>query len=211
LFGGLDGMPAVLVGAGPSLDRNLPLLERLKGRAFILGVDTVAEVLTANGIPFDAVISVDPQPVSITHFCGDDFPAPLVFLPSTHPSVVESGRGRRFLMLKDSHSFFGPAQHLLEDRGVSTAGGSVSCIALDLLIKMGADPIGFMGQDFAFPKGMPYNRRTLSAHPLDSPFADILTGSAAEFLILLSERLKIDAAGGGEGTTPAHVRADYSG
>ncbi len=108
-------------------------------------------------------------------------------------------------MLKDSHSIFRKAQHLLEGRGATSAGGSVSCIGLDLLVKTGANIIGFIGQDFAFPKGQPYNRTTLSHYFPDSNFADVLGGNFGEFLPLLFERLKIKVADGRDGVTHANL------
>ncbi|MFQ5431855.1 MAG: motility associated factor glycosyltransferase family protein [Nitrospinota bacterium] len=170
LYGNLRGRPALLVGAGPSLDRNVPLLDWLQDKVFILAVDTASAVLADNGIACHATISVDPQPSSAEHYMEKPSAAPLVFFPTTHPSVVELHKGRRLLAIKDSHSIFGRAGELLKDKGMTNAGGSVSCIGLDLLVKGGADPIGVVGQDFAFTRGNPYNRRTLAGYARGETF-----------------------------------------
>lgn len=204
LFGKLKDQPAILVGAGPSLDKNLPLLYRLQGSVFILAVDTALQPLRKNGISFDAVISVDPQPLSIIHFRESSGLAPLVFLPTTHPVVVNMYKGSRYIMIKESHSFFGKAQHLLQNRGTIDAGGSVSSFALGLLVKTGADPIGFAGQDFAFPKGIPYNRETLERVIGNSGL--IRNGEiGVRALVTEHENLQTRFYGEKNGTTHSHL------
>ncbi|MBI5179377.1 MAG: motility associated factor glycosyltransferase family protein [Nitrospinae bacterium] len=202
LFGALRGAPAVLVGAGPSLDRNLAFLDRLKGRAFVLAVDTSAEVLNANGIACDMVVSVDPQPDSASHLF--DSSAPLLFMPSTHPSVVARFAGRRLIILKEGHAFSQKTRELLADRGSTNAGGSVSCVALDFLARAGADPIGLVGQDFAFNKGLPYNRRTMAGF-VSEPFGGAEGEDAAGNFTARADLLRIPTARGASGVTHANL------
>ena len=164
VYGNLSGRPAILVGAGPSLDRNLPLLNWLQGKAFILATDTALPALAEAGIECHATISVDPQPLSAMHYPEEAPETLLIFFPTTHPSVVELHKRRRVLAIKKSHSIFHKAEELLKDKGMTNAGGSVSCMGLDLLVQSGADPIGVVGQDFAFTRGRPYNRQTLAEY-----------------------------------------------
>jgi len=105
---------------------------------------------------------VDPQPSSVRHYPEEHPQTPLIFFPTTHPSVVALHGRHRLLAIKESHSIFYRAQELLKDKGTTNAGGSVSCVGLDLLVRGGADPIGVVGQDFAFTRGQPYNLRTLA-------------------------------------------------
>ncbi|MDH4064981.1 MAG: DUF115 domain-containing protein, partial [Acidobacteriota bacterium] len=60
----LDGLfvghPAVVVGAGPSLDRNLPALAALQNRAVVIGADTALRPLIAGGVRPDLMVGVDP-------------------------------------------------------------------------------------------------------------------------------------------------------
>lgn len=206
LFSAFAGKPAVVAGAGPSLDRALRHLDRLQNRAHIIAVDTAAGVLARNGIHYHAVISADPQPASAFHFAGEMPDAPLIFIPSAHPSVVAMFSGRRFLMLQERHTIFARAEPLLPGRGSSGTGGSVSCLALDMLVRAGAGPLFFTGQDFAFPQGMPYNRETLAQYAGETPLTvagnsllDAGFGSAPPFTVPLE--------GGGEGETAANLRS----
>lgn len=52
-------IPAILVSAGPSLDKNMKYLREAKGKAFLLAVDSAASALVKNGIIPDMVISID--------------------------------------------------------------------------------------------------------------------------------------------------------
>lgn len=203
LFGVLRGKPALLVGAGPSLDCNLPLLIWLQKKVFIMAVDTAAAVLSDVGISCHAVISIDPQPASVFHF-GARSALPLIFFPTTHPWVVENHKGRRLAAIQKSHPFFQRAEHLVMDKGASNAGGSASCVGLDILVQMGANPIGIIGQDFAFTKGLPHNRRTFSWGMAHEPALRQSDRAAMEALAL-HENLKIESVNGRSVATHANL------
>ena len=112
VYARMRGRPAVLAGAGPSLDRNLPLLDWLQDKVFILAADTASAALSSAGIACHATVSVDPQPSSAEHYMEEPPPAPLIFFPTTHPSVVELHKHRRLLAVKKSHSIFKRAEEL---------------------------------------------------------------------------------------------------
>lgn len=52
-------IPAIIVAAGPSLDKNIEELKRAKGKAFILAVDTAMRHLIKHGILPDAMVTLD--------------------------------------------------------------------------------------------------------------------------------------------------------
>ena len=52
-------IPAIIVAAGPSLNKNILELKRLKGRAFIIAVDTAIKPLLNAGIIPDMYAVVD--------------------------------------------------------------------------------------------------------------------------------------------------------
>ncbi|MBI5637417.1 MAG: motility associated factor glycosyltransferase family protein [Nitrospinae bacterium] len=206
LFSVFAGKPAVVAGAGPSLDRALRHLDRLRNRAHVIAVDTAAGVLARNGIRCHAVISADPQPMSVFHFAGGMPDAPLIFIPTTHPAVVAMYRGRRYLMLQERHTLFAGAEPLLPGRGSSGAGGSVSCLALDMLLRAGAGPLFFTGQDFAFSQGMPYNRDTLAQYASETPLAAAGEQGMLDAAFGFAPPLTVSLEGGGEGDTAANLR-----
>ena len=52
-------MPAIVVAAGPSLNKNIDELKRAKGKAFIIAVDTAIKPLLKKGIIPDMFAIVD--------------------------------------------------------------------------------------------------------------------------------------------------------
>ena len=50
LFSKFDKVPAIICGAGPSLEKNLPLLGTLKDRAIIFAGGTAMNALNAQGM-----------------------------------------------------------------------------------------------------------------------------------------------------------------
>src|SRR3972149_3815758 len=160
LFGKFKGLPGILVSSGPSLDTAIPELKNLVGQGFspanatlkgcptkkaiIVAVDSALHALMSNNIKPDFTISIDPQEFSYIHLTDYfDSYVPLIFLPTSNPVVVKNYKGKKIVVLKNSP--------VTSDKGYTDGGGSVSCIALDILIKLGANPIIFIGQDCAFP------------------------------------------------------------
>jgi hypothetical protein len=160
LFGKFKGMPGILVSSGPSLDIAIPELKALLSRPsspvhhpsfFIMAVDSALHALMKNNIRPDFIISIDPQEFSYVHL-ADYFETdvPLIFLPTSNPVVVKNYKGRKFVAMKNS-PVASRQSPVASDKGYTEGGGSVSCIALDILIKLGVNPIIFIGQDCAFP------------------------------------------------------------
>lgn len=52
-------LPAIIVAAGPSLDKNIEQLKRAKGKAFIIAVDTAMRHLIKHDILPDAMVTLD--------------------------------------------------------------------------------------------------------------------------------------------------------
>ena len=164
LFGKFKGLPGILVSSGPSLDSSIPQLKSLSKRVIIMAVDSALHALMKNDIKPDFTISIDPQEFSYIHLTDYfDLDIPLVFLPTSNSVVVKKYKGKKYVALKNNEwvnrregeTEMSPLPRFsaspLPDFGYIDGGGSVSCIALDILIKLGANPIIFIGQDCAFP------------------------------------------------------------
>lgn len=69
-------MPVVIVAAGPSLEKNMNLINEAKGKALIIVVDTAVKRVMEKGIKPDAIISMDGEkPVDIFKVKGiEDVP-----------------------------------------------------------------------------------------------------------------------------------------
>ena len=148
-----DGRPAILVAAGPSLDKNIEQLTRVQGRAVIVAVLQAARALQRNGIQPDLVVSFDPKVMNYErHFSDLDVSQfALAYAPIINTRIVAEHPGPRFVMGTDIYPF----SHWMyeatgEPKGRILSGPSVANLSWDLLCQLGCDPIVFVGQDLAF-------------------------------------------------------------
>ncbi|HLV01692.1 MAG TPA: 6-hydroxymethylpterin diphosphokinase MptE-like protein, partial [Acidobacteriota bacterium] len=151
VFGSMQGKPAIIVSAGPSLDRNLHLLKQAQNRAMIVAVGTVARLLHSNGIQPSVVMSFDGWEANYKHhFRNLELSnTPLIYDLAVHYKVVSEYRGPRVLMLVN------PANYWVEEVmdceiGRIEMGPSIANTAFDFCLKLGANPIIFVGQDLAY-------------------------------------------------------------
>ncbi len=157
-YGRFEGVGAVVVAAGPSLNRSIEFIRSIRGRALIVAVDTAYGVLKKNGITPDFTVAVDPQPVNARYFEGScPESTVLVADPTVHPSVFRLFGGRyvttgiAFNLLKWIESEAG-------EHGEITNGGSVSTNAYDFARRLGCSPVVMVGQDLSFSDGLAHAR-----------------------------------------------------
>lgn len=163
LDGRFAGRPAVLVAAGPSLDRQLEDLRALQDHALIVAVDTAMRPLVAAGVHPHLVVAVDPSEANAAHLAGlpGDLDTWLVGEGSLHPAAFSPFAGRTFCCRVAAHEPW-PWLHAAGlDAGVLQAWGSVLTTAFDLALRMGCSPIVFAGADLAYTGGRPYCRGTV--------------------------------------------------
>jgi len=169
LFNQFTKRPAILVSAGPSLDKNIDSLRQAQGKAVILAVDTSLRPLLAHGIRPDFVLAIDAQQITYRHFVGletsDIFLAGVTRLP---PNVLELFKGRQFLASDLNNRVWPSIQPYFERLGVLGSGSTVAVLGFDLARNMGCDPIIFVGQDFSYSFERAYAEGTMVANDMVS-------------------------------------------
>jgi hypothetical protein len=163
LYDAFTGVPAIVVAAGPSLDRNIEQLRRVRDRALIIAVDTALRPLMDAGIQPEIVVAVDPSEVNGRHL--RNLPGPsdtwLVGEASLDPAAFEQFQGRTFTFAVSEHHPWPWLRSIGLGRGGLRAWGSVITSAFDLALKAGCNPIVFAGADLAYPGERPYCRGTI--------------------------------------------------
>lgn len=169
----LAGVPAVVVGAGPSLDRRLDLVRDLAGRAIVIAADTATRPLRAAGVRADLVVAVDPSETNARHLVGLELEtrAWLVAEPSVAPPAFADFAGRTFTFAVADHEPWPWLHEAGVTRGQLKAWGSVLTTAFDLALWAGCGPIVFVGADLAYSRGLQYCRNT-TYEPLWADCAD---------------------------------------
>jgi len=147
-----ENIPVVLVGAGPSLDNSIKALQDIKARCLIITVGTALRPLLSYGITPDLVIITDPQPIVIRQIEGLQTKAPLVAFPTVHPTVLSTYPGIKIIAYQRGMETTESMALELGEELIDT-GGSVVTAALDMAIRMGCNPVVFLGVDLGYTRG----------------------------------------------------------
>jgi hypothetical protein len=162
-----QGRAAIVAAAGPTLNRNLrdlATVDAWRDRAILVAVDTALKPAIAAGIRPDYVVSLDPAPANARKLTGFHATADTVLVaePSIDPRAFSGFHGRTALFkVSDTHQPWPWLNTLGIDVGRMRAWGSVLTTAFDLALRLGCDPIIFIGTDLAYTGGMPHCRDTM--------------------------------------------------
>lgn len=145
-----EGKPAVIVSAGPSLNKNIHLLKEVQDKFIIITGPRTLGILIKNGITPDFLCEVDPQE-EVYDFVKDyiDLNIPLVFMDSASSKLVKEQKGLKIIAANQ-----GMEKYLEEMLGVEVdsliQGGSVAHFCMGLAVYMGCSTVIFIGQDLAY-------------------------------------------------------------
>ncbi len=140
------GTPALIVSAGPSLDKNIHLIKEFKG--IILCVGRTLSTVLAQGIRPDFVVSVDPSDkIYETFGTSKVHDIPLITIVEGNDKVVKTSNGPCYLMYNSA-----VVASILNLRVNPTLAmsGTVASLCLSTACYMGCEPIVFIGQDLAY-------------------------------------------------------------
>lgn len=148
-------IPCIVVGAGPSLDKNIRYLRKACDKAIILCCDAALKPLLSHDIVPNFVVVLDPQE-EIARFLSNVPQKGITLIVPTivHPSILELWQGEVLFFNK-----FAPdiptlveIQKMVPQVGILTPGGTVLSVTYDLGFQAGCNPILFAGQDLSYPK-----------------------------------------------------------
>lgn len=140
---------AIIVAAGPSLDKNVDELKRAKGKAFILAVDTSLKALHAHNIIPDAVVTIDAE-LREKHVVDTDFAQiPLFAKNQANHKILSLHHAQKIWF--DCHKYLKRFYQKIGQKleGYHT-GASVATAAFSLCATLGFQRIILIGQDLAY-------------------------------------------------------------
>ncbi|QVL58116.1 MAG: DUF115 domain-containing protein [Simkaniaceae bacterium] len=152
LAGKFQNIPAIICGAGPSLEKSLDLLKEVGDRALIFGGGSALGPLSRGNIPIHFTVALDPEPPPERFFRQTYFEVPLFYQNQVASSLLSCHHGPK-LCIGESGSF--PLEKwLVEDLGLPTSdvGWNVSTFATSIATLMGCNPIYFVGMDLSVSK-----------------------------------------------------------
>jgi hypothetical protein len=163
--------PIVVAGAGPSLERCLPEIVRVRSRVTLLAVDTALPTLFDSGCAPDWVFALEAQQANLEDFLPYRDPGLTLLCDLTSSPAVTRLFPNRIYFCTRFHPL------ALFDR-LAAAGllpqelpplGSVGVAAVQAALGLTGGPVLLAGLDFAYPggrthaRGAPPHRRALSA------------------------------------------------
>ncbi|WHN16228.1 motility associated factor glycosyltransferase family protein [Campylobacter jejuni] len=138
---------AIVVSAGPSLAKQLPLLKAYQEKAIIFCADGALSMLEKEGIVPDYVLNIDFEDKATKFFeCIDHSYTLNILSCATHPSITDLV-GNKSIVLRDDPLY---QRFNLNDFGYIDTGTHVSHFSYTLALTLGFKNIIMIGQDLAF-------------------------------------------------------------
>ncbi len=148
----LKGVPAVIVSAGPSLNKNLHLINKIKDKAVIISAGSSINILEKNGVTPHIMVGVDGGEGESRIFnnvkASDIY---FAYSSSIHHEGLKNYKGPKLYFktnVLEYTSWFEKEMDL--NTKDLRSGASVSNLALDIARLMGCDPIILVGQDLSY-------------------------------------------------------------
>lgn len=160
----MKGIPAIVCGAGPSLNTFIPHLKECSQSALILAGGSSIAALSSQGVPIHFGMAIDPNLEEYYRFRNSfAFDMPLLYSTRVHPSIFQtcsgpfgymrSGSGGLLeLWLEEALSLKAPI--LGED--LPEEAMSVTSLVIAWALFLGCNPIFLSGVDLAYVGSMHY-------------------------------------------------------
>jgi hypothetical protein len=144
-------IPALIVSAGPSLEKHIDLINSFQGIIFS-GGRTILEFLNRD-IRVDFMVSIDPTDKVYELVAGADkigiMPPLFTFLQSNH-NVIEHHNSHKILMNTPSAPILFESGRELD---IIMSGPSVANVAVSIAKYLGCNPVVLIGQDLSYTEG----------------------------------------------------------
>lgn len=159
--------PAVLIAAGPSLDKNIKDLVLYQDKVFIICLDSAIRTAVKWNIQPDLIICVDPikNPELFNNDIGKN--TPLITSLYCNYKITQIHNARRFYC-SDKEPFEKDLYRRFQcNIGTLSTGGTVANTAFSLLISLGFKKIILIGQDLAYPNKKMHTKEAYAEEKID--------------------------------------------
>ncbi len=180
LKGAFEKMPVIIVGAGPSLSQNIPLLKKLENKAFIIAGGSAISALSSFGIKPHLGFALDPNLEEYYRLKRNfSFDLPMVCSSRVHSGISCQMNGIRGYL----RSSFGQLYDLWIEEKIGLKGDfigsnlssealSVTTMALSLAEFLGFDPLILVGVDLAYTSNSRYATGVVEDEKIDPAHID---------------------------------------
>lgn len=159
-----EDLPAILVSAGPSLEKNVKDLQQAKGKALIVCVDTAVRYMLKEDILPDMIVTIDPRKALFLFEDERIKEIPLVGVTDMNWKILEKVQSKMLIFASAKNPYiqkiYAEAGHQL---GELESGGSVATTAYSFCHYLGFKRLILVGQDLALTDNQMYaGRKKLS-------------------------------------------------
>lgn len=184
-----QGMPAIIVAAGPSLGKNIELLKTLKDRALIFAGGTAMNAMNAYGVTPHFGCGIDPFAFHYSRILSNTaFETPYFFRSRMNAQAVALLQGPALYL--PGTTGYPIAQYVDDQFGYPPfsmdEGSNVINTSLSIAEKLGCNPILFVGLDLAYTDGLSY-APGITSHGILDPREQFVTKGKKDELILVKD------------------------
>lgn len=147
----------LVVGAGPSLNDNVDFIKESVGKRTICCINASFKWFYVNGIKPDICTACDPNDSLVPHIKGyEEFSenVPLIADVLANHRYMELYRGSKYYIFSGGAALVIGKNKVIGD--IWSFGGTVTSMALEVALKMGAKKVYLIGADLAYPGGVTY-------------------------------------------------------
>ena len=171
LFGSMQGKPAVVCGAGPSLEKVTDI------HGCMLACGSAMPLLTSRNIPFSAGVALDPHPLKEVFVQHGPYKHPLFYQNRLAPDLLDLAHGEKLLI--------GSRDYISRSLGLTSIdpGWNAGTFGVVLAYHLGCDPIVVVGFDGGEKLDFQMGRRFLTEfakHHLDRTYINASDGDRIE-------------------------------
>lgn len=142
-----NNKPIIVVGAGPSLNKNIHLLKELKGKVCIISVFSATKVLEKEGIVPDFIATIDSLQYGMTDF---EASIPLIYTKHCNKELLEKHKVNKIFSTTSNEFLKSILENIKEDNVL--LGTTVTYFCSTISRYFGASEIILIGQDFSWTK-----------------------------------------------------------
>lgn len=149
-------VPAIIVSAGPSLNKNIEQLKKAKGNAVIIAVDTIAERLIEMDIVPDFICAIERvSEIYEYYFKGKSYPKEMSLVGPLllKEEIFKEFNGEIFLPFRRNvheYEWLKKIVGITDNNHSIFMGSSCAHVALGWANQLGCSPIILAGQDLAY-------------------------------------------------------------
>ncbi|MDE5966626.1 MAG: DUF115 domain-containing protein [Lachnospiraceae bacterium] len=145
-----EGKNALIVAAGPSLNKNLHMLKEVPSNTIIVATGTVYKLLLKNGIIPDYVVFSEAREAVYAQVEGLlEQQVPIVVGSTAYYRIAMDYEGPVYLVCQEGYQ---KAVSYAKKKGwgIYASGGGVATIALSVCVQLGCREVAFIGLDLSY-------------------------------------------------------------